>query len=136
MTTENLTREAAVTRMTEIHERLEQLSTKHRLSKDDDAEFGELRVEFQDLEDHVAKLDRCASIALAAGEGGGGFRVERAIDPYRDRSADRPHNGQRDAAMRQLERSVKAGLAAAGAETVERLVDNGPDVEPRGWPVG
>jgi predicted phage gp36 major capsid-like protein len=34
--------------------------------------------------------------------------------------------------MRQLERSVKAGLPATGAETVERLLETGTDPE-RSW---
>ena len=49
--------------------------------------------------------------------------------PWRARSGGSP---QRDAAMRQLERSVKAGLRARSAEVVERLVDTGPDHE-RSW---
>jgi HK97 family phage major capsid protein len=130
MTTTEMTRDQAVQRMEDIHQRMVALAGKHRMSRADDEEFGQLQVEFGELERQVEKLDRCAAIAGAAGGGNGTLRVERPIDPYRDRSG--PHSGQRDAAMRQLERSVKAGLPAAGAETVERLVESGPDVE-RSW---
>ncbi len=123
------TREQAVERMEAIHGRVEELSQKHRTSKADDNEFGELRAEFQDLEDHVNRLDRREAIARAAGEGGGGFRVERGMNPYAETRTDRPHGGLRDAAMRQLERSVKAGLPARAAETVQRLTETGSEVE-------
>ncbi len=58
----------------------------------------------------------------------------RAIDPYagQDAAAERLHSGQRDSALRALERAVKGGMAARSAEVVERLVDNGTDVE-RSW---
>lgn len=81
-----MTREAAVDRMEAIHARFEELSHKHRMSNDETAEFNELTDEFQRCEDAVAHLDRAASIAACAGEGGGGLRVERGsptsiVDP-------------------------------------------------------
>jgi len=134
MTIDTMAREAAASRMTEIHERLTELSGKHRLSRADDQEFSEASAEFADLQRHVEKLDRAAAIAGAAGEGSATLRLERAIDPYagQDAAADRLLGGQRDSAMRTLERSVKGGLAERAAETVERLVDNGTDLE-RSW---
>jgi HK97 family phage major capsid protein len=137
MTIDTLTREAAAARMTEIHERLTELSGKHRLSKGDEQDFTELGAEFDELHRHVEKLDRAAAIAGAARESGGAFRLEgehSRIDPYagQDAAAERLAGGHRDAALRQLERSVKAGLPAQGAETVERLLGSGPDVE-RSW---
>jgi HK97 family phage major capsid protein len=82
----------------------------------------------------VEKLDRCAAIAGAARDGSGPLKLERAIDPYagRDAAAERMAGGHRDSAMRQLERSVKAGLTARSAEVVERLANSGSDFE-RSW---
>jgi HK97 family phage major capsid protein len=137
MNTATMTREAAAARMASIHARLSDLSEKHRLSKADETEFTEISAEFDDLQRHVEKLDRCAAIAGAAREGGGSFRLERAsdgIDPYagRDAAEQRAFGGVRDSALRTLERAVKGGLAGRAAEVVERLVDTGPDVE-RSW---
>jgi HK97 family phage major capsid protein len=131
-----LTRQVSVARMTEIHERITELSDKHRLSKADNEEFARITEEFQELEDHVAHLDRAASIAGAVGGGAGALRVEQGMgDPYareRGYSAQLTGSPARDSALRQLERSVKAGLPARAAETCERLVDTGPDHE-RSW---
>ena len=126
MTIDTLTREAAVERMVECQERMEQIGGKHRASKTEEVEFGQLGDEFDQLQRHVEKLDRAASIAAVARGGAGDLRMERRPD------SDRRNGGLRDSAMRQLERSVKAGLPAAGAEVVERLVDNGPEHE-RSW---
>ena len=41
MTINELTREAAAARMVELHERITELSGKHRMSKADDQEFSE-----------------------------------------------------------------------------------------------
>src|SRR5262249_1359429 len=100
----------------------------------DEQEATEAQAEFDELHRHVDKLDRCAAIAGAAGEGSATLRIERAMDPYagRDAAAERLQGGQRDSAMRQLERSTKAGLPARGAEIVERLLGTGPDTE-RSW---
>jgi HK97 family phage major capsid protein len=88
------------------------------------------------LQRHVEKVDRLAAIAGAAGEGGGGLRIERGsiTDPYagRDAAEQRALGGVRDNAMRTLERSVKRGLVERAAEVVERLVDNGTEIE-RSW---
>ena len=136
-TIDTLTREAAAARMVELHERITELSGKHRLSKADEQEFSEGSAEFADLQRHVEKLERAAAIAACAGEGGlsGGLRLDRGgVDPYagRDAAAEHLHSGQRDSAMRQLERSVKGGLDARSAEAVERLCDNGHYLQ-RSW---
>jgi HK97 family phage major capsid protein len=133
-TIDRMTREASVARMEEIHERLTALSEKHRMSKADEQEFSEAGAEFDALSRHVEKLDRAAAIAGAAGEGSASLRIERAIDPYagQDAAAERLAGGHRDSAMRQLERAVKGGLPARAAETVERLIETGPDHE-RSW---
>lgn len=130
----SMNRDQAVARMTELHERITELSEKHRLSKADEQEFTEAGAEFDELTRHVDKLDRCTAIAGAAGEGGGGLRLERAIDPYagRDAAAERMAGGVHDSALRQLERAVKGGLPARSAEVVERLLNCGPDHE-RSW---
>jgi HK97 family phage major capsid protein len=130
MTIESYTRQAALERMEQVHARVEELAGKHRMSKGDDAEWAELSVEFGELDRHVQKLDRCAAIAGAAGGGNGRLRLDRGINAD---SSDRPRSGQHSSAMRTLEHSVKAGgLAAAGAEAVERLLDAGPETE-RSW---
>lgn len=137
MTIDTMDRSSAVERMQAIHERLTELSDKHRLSKADEQEFADISAEFSQMQRHVEKLDRCAAIAGAAGEGGGGLRLERAndgINPFAgaDAAAERLHGGQRDSAMRTLEKAVKGGLAARSAEVVERLLNCGPDHE-RSW---
>lgn len=131
-TIDSMTREDAVERMTALHERMEQVAGKHRMSRADELEFAEGRDEFDKLAAHVDKLDRAATIAGAVGGGAGNLRVERGMNPYATTRSDRPYSGQRDAAMRQLERSVKRGLPARAAETVERLTETGPEVE-RSW---
>jgi HK97 family phage major capsid protein len=137
MTIDTMTREAAAARMTEIHERITGLSEKQRLSKGDEQDLTELGAEFDELTRHVEKLDRCTAIAGAAGEGGGGFRIERGsqdYDPYagRDAAQQRAFGGVRDSAMRTLEKAVKGGLAGRAAEVAERLIDNGDDMS-RSW---
>lgn len=134
MTTETMTRDEAAARMTELHERITELSGKHRLSKADDQEFTEAEAEFANLQRHVEFLDRAATIAGAAGGGAGDLRIDRGVDPYagRDAAQERVRDGHRDAALRQLDRSVKAGLPAASAEVVERLAEMGTDLE-RSW---
>ena len=134
MTTQTMTRDQAVARMTEIHERMEELGGKHRTSKADDQEFDEAAAEFNDLQRHVEKLDRAKVIAGAVGGGAGELRIERAIDPYagRDAAQERAYDGQRDSAMRQLDKSVKAGLPARAAEVIERLTNTGNHLE-RSW---
>lgn len=130
-----LTREAAVDRMQEIHERIVELSGKFRLSRDDNREFDGLQKEFNGLRRQVEAADRAAdeaelqlkrdTIASAVG-GGNGLRLDAGSDdPYRDRGAG-------GAALRQLERSVKGGLPARSAEVVEGLLDTGTDLE-RSW---
>jgi predicted phage gp36 major capsid-like protein len=100
----------------------------------DDLEFDEASAEFNDLDRHVQRLDRAAVIARAAGEGSATLRIERPIDPYagRDAAQERAYDGQRDSAMRQLDRSVKAGLPARSAEVVEHLGGTGNHLE-RSW---
>lgn len=133
-----MTRDQAAARMQEIHERLTALAEKHRLSQADDQEVAEASAEFEQLRLHVEALDRRAAVAMAAGEGSlsGGLRIEHGSiqDPGagRDAAEARQFGGLRDNALRTLERAVKGGLPAAGAEVVERLVDAGPDHE-RCW---
>jgi HK97 family phage major capsid protein len=124
------TRDEAVQRMQTIHERMETLGAKHRLSKADGVEFDEAAAEFDQLTRHVENLDRAAAIAGVARGNGGTLRTERgSTQPF----TTGPSTGQRDAAMRQLERSVQAAtLTDAGATVVERLLDDGPDPE-RSW---
>ena len=108
MTTIDLTRAEAVDRMQSIHEHMESLASKHRMSKADAVEFDEASAEFERLQLHVEKLDRAASIAGASRGSSGSLRVERgSVQPF----GDSANHGERDAAMRQLERSVKAGFS-------------------------
>lgn len=86
-----LTREQTVQRLTEIDERFNALAAKHRMSRAEDAEFADLRAEFNQLEEHVERLDRAEVIAKAARGGAGALRVERGsggdsydVDPLRD----------------------------------------------------
>lgn len=132
--TSGMTYAEAVDRMHELHERMQQLnSSKHRLSRQDELAWAAMSDEFEVVARQAEKLERAAKIAGAAGEGGGGLRLERegdGVQPYRAPSPT--GSPQRDSALWQLERSVKAGLPAAGAETVERLLTTGHDVE-RSW---
>ena len=121
MSIADLSRADAVERMTTIYERLEQLGSKHRLSKSDEAEAERLNDEFTELADHVQRSDKLAEIAKA-GQPGSRLRIDTG-------SADRVHEGTRSAVLRNLDAKVKDGiLPARSAETVERLVGDG-----RGW---
>ncbi|OBI00568.1 hypothetical protein A5678_19010 [Mycobacterium sp. E2733] len=117
--------------MHEIHERMEALAAKHRISKAEGAELDEIGTEFDSLTRHVETLDRRDAIAGAARGAGGQLRVERgSIEPYTPTMGG---TSQRGSAMRTLERSVKTGgLDERAAEAVERLVDGGNDLE-RSW---
>lgn len=138
MTTITLTRDETLSRMEDIHERLNELSHKRRLSPAQEQEFTELGAEFDALHRHYEELDRAATIAYCAGEGSvsEGRRIERGsiadIGLGRDAVAERMAGSVLDSALRQLERSVKGGLDARSAEVVERLLDCGPDHE-RSW---
>lgn len=131
-----MTRETASSRMEAIHERLTELQAKHRLSRADEQEANELGAEFEQLTAHVEKLDRTRAIAMAAGEGGGGLRLDYGMgDPYagRDAAAERMQHGIRDQALRTLERSVMAGaINERAAGIAESLCDGGTDME-RSW---
>lgn len=130
--TQTYTREQAVERMEQLHARITEIAGKHRTSRADDQEFADAQVEFADLERQVETLDRSAAIARAAGGGYGELRIERgSIQPYTT-SHTTVSSATRDAAMRTLERSVKAGLPARSAEVVEGLVDSGPEAS-RSW---
>jgi HK97 family phage major capsid protein len=128
--TTNLTRDQAVDRMTQIQDEMEAIGGKYRTSRADDATFAALGDEFDSLTKHVGRLDRAKTLANAARGGAGELRIERgSVQP----TGDNPHPQQRDAAMRQLDASVKSGaLPTAGADVVERLVSSGPDHE-RSW---
>src|SRR5689334_20658623 len=126
---DSLDYDATHERMIAIHERMEQLAAKPRMSHADDVEFAKLRDEFDTLDRHRLKLERAASIASAAGGGNGNLRVERgSIQPHADEN--RPHNGFRDGAMRAIDRLVSANqLPARAAESVEALTKTGTGLE-------
>jgi HK97 family phage major capsid protein len=128
-----MTRDQAFDRMHEIYERLSHIAGKPKMTRADDREFEKLRDEFEQLRNFVDRSEQLAEITGAA-RGEGNFRLEgehNAINPYGDRR-ERGGSVQRDAAMRQLERSVKAGFPAGGAEVLVRLADSGPEFE-RSW---
>jgi HK97 family phage major capsid protein len=109
--------------MSEIHQRMETLGAKHRLTRAEDAEFAELGSEFDDLSHYTERLRRSADMA-GAGQRGSRFRLEAGTpgDAYL-RDDERP---LRDLAMRTLDQSVDSGrLAARGAEVVEDLMRTG-----------
>lgn len=122
----NLTRSQAVARMEEAHTRMEQLGGKHRMSKAEEVEFGQLGDEFEDLRNHVERLDRAAELSQAAGSSGR-YRIDRGVDSYvQQRDEQSPAATQRSAAMRTLDEAVAADrLAARGAELVEGLMRTG-----------
>jgi len=118
----HMSRADAVARMQEAHQRMEQLGGKHRMSKADEAEFESLRQEFDELTEHVERLDRRSDIAKAA-RGEGRLRLERGTAGEDDRPATA---GTRDAVLRCLDDKVRIGtLAERSAETVERLIGKG-----------
>lgn len=93
MTIADLTYSEACERMRQIHDELEDLaaSTTGDLSPADEARAERLGGEFNSINRHRQRLERCASLA------GGGFRTERGsagdydVDPMRDpRSAEAP----------------------------------------------
>lgn len=119
----NLTRSESVSRMEELHTRMEELGTKHRLSKADEVEFDELKEEFDQYRDHVERLDRSAEFAQAA-RGRGRYRTERGSIGEDDAP---PRTDARSEALRTLDRAVSANrLNARGAEVVETLMTTGP----------
>jgi HK97 family phage major capsid protein len=133
MNVNTMTRAQAVARLKEIHEQIERMSGKHRLGKQDEHDFVDLRDEFDTVQAHVEKLDRAADIAACAGEGGGRLRVDRGgVDPYSSERVIAERPAHVDSALRQLDRAVKAGLPARAAEVVEHLTDTGTDLE-RSW---
>ena len=135
-TIENLDRASAVARMTEIHERMEAIAQKHRTSRADDEEFGQGQAEFNELQRHVEKLDRCAAIAGAAGGGNGRLRIERgSIQPYQDAGSERL-GGLRESALRQLDRSVKAGFPLPAPKSWSAWWIPAPTMSARGRPAG
>jgi HK97 family phage major capsid protein len=133
-TIDTMDRQGAVARMEAIHERFQQLGAKPKMSREDGIEMDHLGNEFDALTRHVERLDRevvlRSAIQSAAGEGSATLRLDRGTDPYGDER--HPASPLRSAAMRQLERSVKAGLPEAGAEVVERLIRSGPALS-RDW---
>ena len=140
---DSLTRDETLSRMEELRDRGKELAAKHRTSKADDLEFSEGIAEFSELQRHYEALERdealeraeraetARAIAGAVGGGSATLRLDRGVDPYagRDAAAELRHSGQRDSALRQLERSVKGGLPAAGAEAVEQLLTTGTELE-------
>ena len=100
----NLTRSESVSRMEELHTRMEELGTKHRLSKADEVEFDELKEEFDQYRDHVERLDRSAEFAQAS-RGRGRYRTERGSIGEDDAP---PRTDARSEALRTLDRAVSA----------------------------
>jgi HK97 family phage major capsid protein len=121
----NYTRDQAVDRMQELHERMETLGDKHRMSKADAVEFDEAASEFDQLTRHVEKLDRAGSIAsVAKGGGSPALRVDRDEPDHRQRVQ------QRDGAMRTIDQLVTGKLLPArAAEVVEGLTKAGSGLQ-------
>ncbi len=120
----NMNYEQATARMEEIHESMERIGAKHRLSKRDEAEFSALREEFRELEDHCDRL-RTADELTKAGRPGSRLRIDRG-SPDLSTDSDRPALRQRDEALRVLDRAVNDNtMPARGAETIEHVIDNG-----------
>jgi predicted phage gp36 major capsid-like protein len=120
----SMTRAEAVARMQEIHDEMEPLGDKPRLNARDDARFLELDREFDDLSEHVGRLDRAAELASAS-RTGGRFRTERGSIGEDDTGRDR--DGVRGQALRCLDDAVRdKRLPARAAETVEALMSSGP----------
>lgn len=132
MTIDGLTRAAALSRLEELHQRTAELTSKHRQSKGDEAELLAIDVEFDQLTGQVRKLDQSAVIAGAARGGGGDLRIESGSPQPFAATSRGTRSPAGESAIRQLERSVKAGLPARAAELVERLLDDGSDVD-RSW---
>jgi len=133
-----MTRKQAVTRMENVQARMEILGGKHRMSRNESAEFDELRSEFDDLAAHVETLDSQTRADIREGARTGRYRAEgegRDLPGYGPCTTTTrgPVDGQRDAALRTLDRHVSAGsIPAAGAEVVESLVTTGP-TRSRSW---
>jgi predicted phage gp36 major capsid-like protein len=139
----NLTHSEACERVREINQRCQEITAQDTISVADQREFDRLSDEFDEVNNHRRRLEQKAAFAGAArGDGwigtrDGGYRLEPGTssgentDPtYNDYGQLR---GQRDQAMRQLDRSVRSGLLPEdGAGIVKRLVDTGPDHE-RSW---
>jgi HK97 family phage major capsid protein len=113
-----------------LHARLVALGAKHRLSKADEREAGQLTAEVDLLDAHRRRLERADD--LARGNGGGRIRVDDgSFDPYSDErgAADRQHDparGVRDRANRVIGGLVDSDrLPARAAETVEALTRTG-----------
>jgi HK97 family phage major capsid protein len=125
------TREQAVCLMRGVHTEMEALGAKPRLSSRDQARFDELVGEFDELTEHIGRLDRAGDLAGAAGAatGRGRYRLERGTpgddEPRRD--------DRRSAALRTLDSLVAADrLPARSAEMVERLTRSGSGQE-KSW---
>jgi HK97 family phage major capsid protein len=130
MDVNTMTRDEAVDRLEEIHEQMERMASKHRMSNRDEHDFVDLKDEFDLVSRHVDKLERAGSIAAAAKGGGGKLRVERGgVDPY-DQDDPRQRVQRRDGAMRTIDRLVSSNLLPPrSAETVEALTKTGSGLE-------
>ncbi|OBH01246.1 hypothetical protein A5696_13870 [Mycobacterium sp. E2699] len=118
-------------RMQQLHARISEIAGKHRTSRQDDADFAAAQTEFAELQRQVEDLDRRSALASAARGGGGELRIERGS--ITDHTPTLGGTPQRDSAKRTLDRSVKAGgLDERAAEAVERLMDDGNELE-RSW---
>lgn len=76
MSITNLSRDEAVAKMEVILQRLEQLGSKHRLSRADELEAAELNDEFSTLADHVQRSDKLSEMMAGIKQPGGHLRIE------------------------------------------------------------
>jgi HK97 family phage major capsid protein len=129
MDVNTMTRDEAVDRMQEIHERMERMAAKHRMSNRDEHDFVDLKDEFDELHRHAEKLDRAAGIAAAVRAPAPKLRVERG--GVSDDSDERRSRVQRrDAAMRTVDGLVRDNrLPARAAEIVEGFTKSGSGLQ-------
>jgi HK97 family phage major capsid protein len=119
---QNMTRAEAISRMHTVQSSMEILGDRPRLDARDDAAFNALGTEFDDLTEHVERLDRAGELA-GAGSGRGRFRVDRGMHGEDDRGRG---DGVRSDALRTLDAAVRDDrLGARGAELVEDLMRTG-----------
>jgi HK97 family phage major capsid protein len=108
--------------MQEVHDEMEVLGDRPRLSARDDARFNELADEFNDLDEHRKRLERAGELA-GASRGRGRLRTERGSIGDDDTRRD----DRRSDAMCALDDAVRdERLGTRGAELVEDLMRTGP----------
>jgi HK97 family phage major capsid protein len=126
------TRREITTRAQEIRDRITEIKSKHRPSRDDQIELAGMTDELQELQTEKNELDRAAMVEAAMGRGTGGLRFEgerHGINPFGE-GEERPRSGHRDAAMRVIDGLVSANrLPSRAAETVEQITKTGSGLE-------